>query len=89
MTTAAHPDRTSKYAPLGAYLKGRTDARVTLSLAAIVVLLGVPLPASARAPGWWHNRPRDGSQARSWLEAGWCVAGVERNGGAVTFIRAA
>ena len=81
--------RASKYAPLGAYLRGRPDARVTLSRATIAVILGRPLPPSARTPDWWHNRAHDGVQARAWLGAGWRVEGVQRSGGAVTFIRAA
>ena len=81
--------RASKYAPLGAYLRGRPDARITLSPATIAVILGVPLPPSARTPDWWHNRPRAGAQARAWFDAGWRVEGVQRSGGAVTFIRAA
>ena len=81
--------RTSKYAPIGVYLRGRSDARVTLSAATITVILGAALPPSARTPDWWHNRPHAGSHARSWLDAGWRVADVARGSGAVTFVRAA
>ena len=88
MTLAGtHRGRASKYAPLGAYLRSRPGTRVTLSAATIAVILGAPLPPSARTPDWWHNRPRGGDQARSWLAAGWRVAGVARGGGAVTFVR--
>ena len=80
--------RRSKYAPLGTYLRGRPDARVILTPATIAILLGIPLPPSARTPGWWHNRAHGGAQARAWLGAGWRVDGVQR-GGAVTFVRAA
>ena len=88
LTEPRRHGRTRKYAPLGAYLRGRPDARVTLSPATIAVLLGTPLPPSARTPDWWHNRPHDGVQARSWLDAGWRVKRVQRSGGAVTIVRA-
>ncbi len=81
--------RTSKYAPLGVYLRGRSDSRITLSAATITVILGAPLPSSARTPDWWHNRLHGGSHARSWLDAGWRVVDVARGSGAVTFVRAA
>ena len=81
--------RSSGYAPLGEWLAGRADRRVTVSLAQLQTVLGRALPASARVHrAWWGNNDRS-PQARAWLSAGWRVAGVNLAGGQVTFERSA
>ena len=83
------PSRASKYEPLTDLLSACPAPEITLTHAQIEQVLGVPLPASATAPAWWHNRGLGYSHARAWLRAGWWVAGVDARTCAVTFVRVA
>ena len=82
-----------KYAPLYDWLKGRGAAVQVIALAFTEIdrLLGGSLPRSARIRrGWWANSATGRSpQAAAWLQAGWRVVRVEREGGWVRFERAA
>jgi hypothetical protein len=62
-----------KYRPLTRYLAAvpADVAAITLTLSEIEAVLGAPLPRGAYAAGWWVGRAR--LQARTWLDAGWCV----------------
>src|SRR5438876_7194928 len=83
------PNR-SKYAPLAAYLAGRSYGQQQLTFPEIERILGFRLPPSARRyPAWWSNT--DGSTthpwATLWLNAGWKVAGLNLAASKVTFLR--
>jgi hypothetical protein len=84
---------TGKYAPLFDWLKARGQAvqLVSLPFREVERLLGGPLPRSARTHrAWWANAVSGGHVwAAAWLQAGWRVAHVERQGGWVRFERAA
>ncbi len=84
---------TGKYAPLYDWLKGRGQAVEMIALAfdELDRMLGGALPRSARMRRqWWANSASHRSpQAAAWLQAGWRVARVEREGGWVRFERAA
>ena len=78
-----------KYEPLAAYL---TDAREDVwvaSFSEVEVVLGFPLPPSARNHReWWGNQRGGGhSQARGWQDAGWQVWKVDLQAERVEFRR--
>ena len=82
------------YAPLADHLAGRGAAgerRVTLTVAAIEVLLGRPLPASARARwgyrSWWGGQKNLPHAWYGWQRVGWTVEAIDRAAETVTFAR--
>jgi hypothetical protein len=84
----------AKYQPLAACLAALPAdvTRITLSLHQIEVLLGAPLPPSARSRAFWTNaRSAWGGtvQARAWRQAGWRVVTFDYRAATVTFTRAA
>ena len=78
-----------KYGPLVRYLMTQPGDRVTLTLAAIEAIIGMPLPRGARQRDWWQSTPgrtalRPAVHAGGWrivLDSFW---GREP---AVTFVR--
>jgi transcriptional regulator with XRE-family HTH domain len=76
----------SKYYPLHTYLRQQSLDQLTLTLAEIESLLGVPLPASARSRrAWWSNRSRGAVQANAWMEAGYHVETIDLGREQITF----
>lgn len=68
----------SKYFPLYTHLKQCQQKEITLMLAEIETLIGMPLPGSARSRrGWWSNRGKGALQAQAWIEAGYLVAEID------------
>jgi CBS domain-containing protein len=64
--------------------KKETDIRVTFQ--DIELLLGDPLPPSAREHrSWWENDYISNKHSLSWLQAGWRVEDVDLTAGEVTF----
>lgn len=61
----------SRYDPLCAYLKERSEGPIDLSFSEIEVILDAPLPHTAYdQSSWWYGRnPRFTSQARAWIGA--------------------
>lgn len=60
----------SKYAPLGAYLRGQKTAQVAMTFADIERIVGTKLPKSQRYPAWWSNNPWNNVMTQIWLDAG-------------------
>ena len=79
----------SKYDPLASYLAGQPDERVTLTLAAIEAIIGVPLPAGARRRDWWQITPGRTALRPAILAAGWRIVldGFWGREPVVTFVR--
>ncbi len=79
----------SKYNALRDLLRQQGRATVSLTLAEIANAVPGGLPASAhRHRAWWSNQSGSSHvQARSWLDAGYSVAGVDMAGSVVTFER--
>jgi len=78
-----------KYEPLRVYMSNlpETDIAITLDFTEIELILNAGLPESASIyVEWWANESK-GSQATSWLSAGFKVDSVELNRGLVRFIR--
>ena len=77
------------YQPLADALERQPTSTVTLTLAEIEALLGLPLPPSARTRAWWMNRPERGYR-RLLAPLGWTVGEVRRRHGvqSVTFVKA-
>ena len=76
----------SKYHPLYTYLQEQPLDELTLTLAEIESLMGVPLPASARTSRmWWSNRSRGAVQAHAWMEAGYRVERIDFDQEQITF----
>ena len=77
------------YQPLADALERQSTSTVTLTLAEIEVLLGLPLPPSARTRAWWMDRPERGYH-RLLAPLGWTVSEVRRRHGvqSVTFVKA-
>ncbi|MFC6824382.1 DUF7662 domain-containing protein [Halopelagius fulvigenes] len=77
-----------KYGPLYDYLAGHEFDRVRLSFAELEVVLGAPVPASARNwRQWWTNSEESHPHARSWLRAGYEVASLSLPDELVVFER--
>ena len=78
------------YQPLADYLTHQSTATVTLTLAEIEMLLGLPLPPSARTRAWWVARTVQPPHRRLLAPLGWTVGAVHRRHGveAVTFVKA-
>jgi len=78
----------SKYSPLQGYLRQNGADEISLHFAAIEELLGVALPATARAQrAWWSNRSAGAVQAAAWMQAGYHAEDVELVNERVTFRR--
>ncbi len=81
----------SKYGPLMNYLAAQPGDRVTLTLAEIEAIIGVPLPPRARQRGWWVGGQPRVTPRQHVREAGWHIVldGFWGRTPAVTFVRAA
>lgn len=79
----------SKYEPLRQYLQGLDGIEWQTTFADLEVLLGFPLPDSARNhAAWWANSAQGSSASKAWLGAGWRVDEVQPGDGTVVFQRA-
>lgn len=67
----------SKYAALGAYLRGQSANEVSMTFAEIERITGTKLPASARFRAWWSNNPLNSVLTKVWLDAGYRSARVD------------
>jgi hypothetical protein len=79
----------AKYDPLAAFLAASTTPTVTLSFRQVELILGEPLPFSARNyREWWANNTTNHVNSQSWLGAGWRVAerGINMEQETVTFV---
>jgi hypothetical protein len=61
---------TSKYSPLGAYLRQQRRDVVSIKFAEIEKIIGSKLPASARYRAWWSNNDFNSVLTKVWIEAG-------------------
>ncbi|MEO8812036.1 MAG: hypothetical protein ABI376_03875 [Caulobacteraceae bacterium] len=62
---------TSKYDPLGDYLRGQPTAEAPMSFSDIEKVIGASLPPKAvNHPAWWSNNTSNNTMTRVWLEAG-------------------
>ncbi len=79
-----------KYAPLYNHLSKLGVSEWRTSFEAIELILGFPLPDSARIHRpWWANQQYSGhSQSMAWSAAGWETAGVDMVAETLTFRRA-
>ena len=64
----------NKYGPLRRYLAEETRDRVTLTLAEVSAIVGVPLPNRARMATFWSNSAGADGPAWAWRSVGWRVA---------------
>ncbi len=78
----------SRYLQLADFLKSQKGESVVLSFGEVELLLGSPLPASARKlRTWWTNDATHAQAKYGWLHAGWMVDSVDLKAGAVKFRR--
>ena len=80
----------SKYAPLYNHLCRIQSDEWETTFAEIEMILGFPLPASARLHRpWWGNQKsnNDRSQALAWGAAGWDTSDVDIEGETLVFKR--
>ena len=76
----------SKYYPLHTFLNEQPLDELTLTLSEIELMMGEPLPASARTRrAWWSNRSRGAVQADAWMEAGYHVETIDLENECITF----
>ena len=76
----------SKYYPLYTYLNEQPLDELTLTLAEIESMLGVPLPASARTRrAWWSNRSRGAVRGNAWISTGYHVETIDFANEQITF----
>jgi DNA-binding XRE family transcriptional regulator len=76
----------SKYFPLHTYLNEQPLDELTLTLSEIELMMGGPLPVSARTRrAWWSNRSRGAVQAQAWMEAGYHVETIDFANEQITF----
>ncbi|MCL4835744.1 MAG: helix-turn-helix domain-containing protein [Caldilineaceae bacterium] len=79
---------TSKYYPLQEFLRQSGEDEIALSFGKIEEILGVSLPATARAQrAWWSNRSSGAVQANAWMLAGYHAEEVDVANERVTFRR--
>lgn len=71
-TSSGETEPKLQYAPLGAFLRLRTEAELRLKLSEIATILGRELPQEAWTPQFWANAS-DHHQTRrgQWLDAGY------------------
>ena len=63
-----------KYDPLFHYLNSSGEKQITLNFVEIEKILSTKLPNSAYTRHqWWGNHSHDGSQSKSWHDAGYKV----------------
>ncbi len=72
----------SRYDPLTRWLAGLADSKVTVTFEQVEALVGA-LPPSAAGRTWWANSGR--GQSAGWLNAGWVVAGFNKDAKTVSF----
>jgi len=78
----------SKYEPLGSYLRSRPSSELPMTFAEVEGILGFPLPPSARSHAtWWSNNTGTHVGVRAWRDAGWRTSRVDVSGERVTFVR--
>ena len=63
----------AKYAPLASYLAAQSNDRVTLTLAEIEMIIGMPLPWGARQRDWWQSTPWRTALRPAVHAAGWRI----------------
>lgn len=79
---------TSKYDPLGAYLKTRETVEVPMSFSEIESVIGAALPPKAvNHPAWWSNNTSNNTMTKVWLEAGFRTERVDVGGRRLVFRR--
>ena len=79
---------TSKYAPLGEYLRRQPMAEVPMSFGEIEHVTGVPLPPKAQNhAAWWSNNPSNNVMTKVWLAAGYKTERVDLSGRRLVFRR--
>ena len=76
-----------KYDPLTRYLKGAASSEIRISFSELERIVGEPLPASKKYPGWWNNNPSNSVMTKAWLAAGFRTEQVDVAGQKVTFRR--
>lgn len=75
-----------KYSSISQHLQ-TAQSPLTLTFEQVEVILGFPLPQSARKHrAWWSNTTTGHSQASAWLSQGWTVSSVDAD--QVTFQKA-
>jgi len=80
---------TSKYDPLGAYLKARQTSEVPMSFSEIEEVIGADLPPKAvNHPAWWSNNTSNNTMTKVWLDAGFRTERVDVAGRRLVFRRA-
>jgi len=76
----------TKYHPLFEHLLFSGQGRLSMTFSEIEVVIGAPLPPSARRrEEWWSNSPSGHSQARAWLRANYRTSHVNLAGEKVDF----
>jgi len=79
---------TSKYHLLMLHLSAQQATRIPTTFAAIELILGKSLPASARHyPAWWANDSTPGRHANAWLQVGYHTANLNLQAETLTFVR--
>lgn len=78
----------SKYEPLSRKLSQTLGDRIRFGFDEVEMILGFPLPASARAYApWWANVGGSHVQAIAWMSVGWRTCQVDVPGEKVSFER--
>ena len=79
---------TSKYDPLGAYLKALSTAEAPMSFSEIEAVIGGALPPKAvNHPAWWSNNTSNNTMTKVWLDAGFRTERVDIGGRRLVFRR--
>jgi hypothetical protein len=78
----------SKYRGLTEYLDHAIGAQCPMTFKAVEVVLGFPLPKSARRhAAWWANTGGGHVHAQAWLKPGWKTSRVDLAKESVMFVR--
>ena len=78
----------SKYAALGAFLRGQGKDRLAMSFRDVEHTIAAKLPPSARQHrAWWSNNRDNNVATREWLDAGYATEDVDLEGQRLVFRR--
>jgi hypothetical protein len=78
----------SKYDPLGAYLRAQPMNEAPMSFAEIEAVIGAALPPKAvNHPAWWSNNTSNNTMTKVWLDAGFRTERVDIAGRKLVFRR--
>jgi hypothetical protein len=77
-----------RYDSLKHHLQTRAASELPMTFSEIESVVGTKLPRSAKLyRTWWSNNASNHTQAKAWLDAGYCTERVDMDGAKLVFVR--